>query len=436
MKVIKKIKNILTTKSEFKQTEEFTRFFYLAENSYDNLFITGKAGTGKSTFIEYFRDRSTKNIAVLAPTGLSAINVKGQTIHSFFRFPPRFITKDSIARNIRSPMYRELDTIIIDEISMVRADVLDGIDFFLRKYGKDKELPFGGIQMIFIGDLFQLSPVLKREEMQIFAESYSSPYFFSSPAFREGMFKVVNFSKIFRQEDEDFVEILNNIRVGSADSSIYNLLNQRVVGRDKIDRKKFLTLTTTNSVANAINEAELNKINKPLFIFNAQVEGDFPTEDRSLPIDLELNLKKGARVMFVKNDKARRWVNGTLGIVESLGKEEIKVKIDNLREVVTVGIEEWDNVKYSFDLEKNEVVATVVGVLKQYPLKLAWAITTHKSQGMTFNKVAIDFSVSPFTHGQTYVALSRCRSLEGICLTRKIYPNDVIVNEEILNFNS
>ncbi|HZJ18285.1 MAG TPA: AAA family ATPase [Patescibacteria group bacterium] len=434
MKVIKKIKNILSANSEFKQTEEFTQFFYLIENSYDNFFITGKAGTGKSTFIEYFRNRSTKNIAVLAPTGLSAINVKGQTIHSFFRFPPHFITKDSIAKNIRSLIYKELDTIIIDEISMVRADVLDGIDLFLRKYGKDKELSFGGIQMIFIGDLFQLSPVLKREEMQVFSEAYESPYFFSSKAFKDGMFKVANFSKIFRQSDENFVEILNNIRNGSRDSSVYNLINQRVVSKDKIDRKKYITLTTTNSVANAINYSELNKINKPLFVFKAEIEGDFPTEDRSLPVDLELNIKEGAKVMFVKNDKAKRFVNGTLGVIDSVTKEEIRVKLDGLNKVVIVNIEEWDNIKYSFDQEKSEIIATSVGVLKQFPLKLAWAITTHKSQGMTFDKVAIDFSVSPFTHGQTYVALSRCRSLEGISLTRKIYPNDVIVNEEILNF--
>ena len=436
---IQTIKDMLTGEDKsFILTPELQDSINLMENSANNLFITGKAGTGKSTLIEYFRNTTKKKTVVLAPTGLAAINVRGQTIHSFFHLPPRFITPHSVPRRVNSRIYRDLDTIIIDEISMVRADILDGIDHFLRIHGKDRSQPFGGVQMIFVGDLYQLPPIVTREDMVIFQQFYDSPYFFSSEAFSSTPFLSIELSHIFRQKDESFITLLNKIRVGAISSTDLSTINEQIVLKnyEKV-RREYVTLATTNSVVNAINDSELNKIHEPLFTYQATIEGDFPTEDRLLPIDLELKLKKGARVIFVKNDKGRRWVNGTSGTIEELGSETIKVKLDEdgFHKIVSVDKEEWENVKYEYDEENGEVIPFVLGKLMQYPLKLAWAITIHKSQGMTFSKVNIDFSKSPFTHGQTYVALSRCRSLEGIVLSKKIWPNDVIVDERIIAFS-
>ncbi|HSW96949.1 MAG TPA: AAA family ATPase [Candidatus Saccharimonadales bacterium] len=438
-KTLQTIKDIITGEEKsFTLTQELKDCVEVMENTESNIFITGKAGTGKSTLIDYFRNTTRKKTVVLAPTGLAAINVRGQTLHSFFHLPPRFITPDAIARRVNSRIYRDLDTIIIDEISMVRADVLDGIDHFLRLHGKDRMLPFGGIQMIFVGDLYQLPPIVTREDIDIFRQRYESPYFFSAEAFQDTNCTVIELTNIFRQKDTKFITILNKIRIGDITTSDLAMINERIVTKDyeKV-RKEYVTLATTNSVVGAINDSELNKINESVHAYSATIEGNFPTEDRALPVDLELKLKKGARVIFVKNDKGRRWVNGTLGTVHDIGDEGIKIKIDDegFHEIVTVEPESWENVKYNYDEEKGEVNASVLGTLKQYPLKLAWAITIHKSQGMTFSKVNIDFSKSPFTHGQTYVALSRCRTLEGIVLTKKIWPNDVIVDERIISFS-
>lgn len=437
--LIQKIKDVINgNETTFTVTQELQDCISVMEGSSEHIFITGKAGTGKSTLIDYFRNTTKKKVVVVAPTGLAAINVKGQTINSFFHLPPRFITPNDISQRANARLYRDIDTIIIDEISMVRADVLDGVDIFLRKYGRDKNLPFGGIQMIFVGDMYQLPPIVTREDMPIFNRYYASPYFFSSAVFGSLQFVPIELTTVFRQKDETFITILNKIRVGDVTTADLTRINDRIVTKDyeKV-RKEYVTLATTNSVVNAINDSELNKIDQPLHTFTATVEGNFPTEDRILPVELELKLKKGARVIFVKNDKGRRWVNGTLGVVADIGDEGIKIKITDagFHELVTVEKDEWENIKYEYDEEKNEVVPFVLGKLIQYPLKLAWAITIHKSQGMTFSKVNIDFSKSPFTHGQTYVALSRCRTLEGIVLTKKIWPNDVIVDERIVSFS-
>lgn len=438
-KTLQTIKDHITGEDKaFTLTQELQDCIAVMENSLDNIFITGKAGTGKSTLIDYFRNTTKKKTVVLAPTGLAAINVRGQTIHSFFHLPPRFITLDAVPKRVNSRIYRDLDTIIIDEISMVRADVLDGIDHFLRLHGKDRMLPFGGIQMIFVGDLYQLPPIVTRDDMAIFRQRYESPYFFSAEAFPSSSCTVIELTNIFRQKDPAFVTILNKIRVGDVAASDMDIINQRIVTKDyeKV-RKEYVTLATTNSVVAAINDSELNKISAPASTYQAIIEGNFPTEDRTLPVDVELKLKKGARVIFVKNDKGRRWVNGTLGVVHEIGEDGIKIKLDDdgFHEIVTVEPESWENVKYTYDEEKGEITPAILGTLKQYPLKLAWAITIHKSQGMTFSKVNIDFSKSPFAHGQTYVALSRCRTLDGIVLTKKIWPNDVIVDERILSFS-
>jgi len=435
--MLKKIQEFLTGSHTFTLTQEFKDAVDSIELTNENLFITGKAGTGKSTLIEYVRNNTEKKLVVLAPTGLAAINIHGQTIHSFFQLPPRLITHDAIKKVYNDRIYKDVDTIIIDEISMVRADVIDGIDYFLRINGKDRNLPFGGVQMVFVGDLYQLPPVLRREEMGVFSQLYDSPYFFSADAFNLRSFSLIELSTIFRQKDTSFIELLNTIRVGKTNTQILEPINVRFDQKKIINRSKYTTLTATNAVANAINESELNKIDSEEYSYNAIIEGNFPTENTTLPAEVELKLKKGARVMFVKNDKGRMWVNGTIGIVESVSEEGIKVKIDeaNRSEIVDVPIEEWENIKYEIDPKTDQIKEKILGVFKQYPLRLAWAITIHKSQGMTFDKVNIDFSSSPFAHGQTYVALSRCRSINGIVLSKKIYPNDVIVDERIIEFS-
>lgn len=436
---IKKIKDHITgTEQSFVISPEFEDCIKSMEETSLNLFITGKAGTGKSTLIDYFRNTTKKKTVVLAPTGLAAINVKGQTIHSFFHLPPRFLDPKTPVRRSNSRIYMDLDTIIIDEISMVRADLFDALDRFLRVNGKDRNLPFGGIQIIVVGDLYQLPPIVAREETHIFNEFYENPYFFSADAFSSAGFSVIELSHIYRQKDEKFIGLLNKIRVGEVTTMDLEPINNRIVTHDYVKvRREFITLATTNSVVNGINDSELNKIDSPLFTYEAVVEGDFPTEDRALPVDLTLNLKKGARVIFIKNDKARRWVNGTSGVVSALEKDKVLVKLDEegFHNIVTVPIETWENIKYEYDEEEQTVVPVVLGKLLQYPLKLAWAITIHKSQGMTFNKANIDFSKSPFTHGQTYVALSRCRTLEGMVVTKKIYPNDVMVDPRVVEFS-
>lgn len=436
---IKKIKDLITGEDKtYQLTQELQDCIESMENSTLNLFITGKAGTGKSTLIEYFRNTTKKKTVILAPTGLAAINVRGQTIHSFFHLAPHFADPNQIPRLSNSRIYRDIDTIIIDEISMVRADIFDRIDKFLRVNGKDKNLPFGGIQMIVVGDLYQLPPIVTHEEQFVFNQFYDSPYFFSSDAFSQALFSVIELTNIFRQKDEKYITLLNKIRVGQVSVNDLEVINARVVTKDyeKI-RRNYITLATTNSVVAAINDSELNKIDHPLFTYTATVEGNFPTEERALPVDMELKLKKGARVIFVKNDKGRCWVNGTSGIIETLTEDIIKVRLDEpgFHEIVTVDIEEWENIKYEYDQDSGSVEPIVLGKLKQYPLRLAWSITIHKSQGMSFSKANIDFSKSPFAHGQAYVALSRCRTIEGMVITKKIYPNDVIVDPRIVTFS-
>lgn len=430
-KIIKKIKE---ESQDIVITEEFKSALDDIENSSQNIFITGKAGTGKSTFISILRRTSKKRIAVLSPTGLSAINVKGQTIHSFFHFPPRMLS-ESVLSNINASdrMYKTLDAIIIDEVSMVRADVMDAIDYFLRKFGRDELLPFGGMQIILIGDLYQLPPVVRSEERAVINQLYKTPYFFSSNVFKFTEFKRIEFTHIFRQKDVEFIHFLNLVRTGEITSDDLRKLNKNVT--DNLN-DKYVTLTTTNSVAEGINNQHLAEIDSKLFTYPAEIEGNFSTEGRTFPVELELKLKTGARVMFVKNDKGRQWVNGTLGTVKELEDGMIKIKIDDAEggKIVEVGKEEWQNIKYEYNAGERKIEEKVLGKLIQYPIRLAWAITIHKSQGMTFNNINLDFSKSPFAHGQTYVALSRSRSMNGIALTQEIWPNDVIVDEEIANF--
>lgn len=427
-KLLKKFK-----KEPYVVTEEHRQCLEILENSKNNLFITGKAGTGKSLLIQYFRSHTKKKMAVLAPTGIAALNIRGQTIHSFFGFPPRLIELKAINKIGNNRIFSDLDCLIIDEISMVRADLLDGIDKFLRLNGKDRALPFGGIQMVFVGDLYQLPPVITNEDMLIYSQLYDSPYFFSANSFNLSNFNVIELKTVFRQKEIEFINFLNNIRTNETSLENFELINQKVVG-SLPEKQEHIVLCTINKTAEGINLAKLEEIKKPVFVYKAVVEDDFPTEDRTLPVDMELKLKVGAKVLFVKNDAGGRWVNGTLGTVEQLKEDLIKIKVDESGKAVNVNIAEWDNIRYEYDEETGGLKEKVIGKLKQYPLKLAWAITIHKSQGMSLDKVCLDFSRSPFTHGQTYVALSRCRTLKGIIMTKKIYPNDVLIDERIVQF--
>jgi len=434
MDLKKIVKSVVSPDPSIVITDEFKSALDLIENTSKNLFITGKAGTGKSTFINIARRSTSKKIAVLSPTGLSAINVKGQTIHSFFHFPPRILTEDVALRySGNDRIYKALDTIIIDEVSMVRADMMDAINYFLRKNGRDEFQPFGGIQIVLIGDLYQLPPVVTREEKEVISEMYKTPYFFSSEVYRHTDFKLIEFTHIFRQRDEDFIHFLNLVRTGEVTSNDMRPLNKNVT--DKLN-DKHVTLTTTNNVAKGINDQHLAEFESKEFTYLAKIEGDFKTEGKTLPFDMELKLKKGARIMFVKNDKGRQWLNGTLGTVKDLDETFIKIKIDEEDggKIVEVRLEEWENIKYEYDPGSREIKEKALGKVTQFPLRLAWAITIHKSQGMTFDNINLDFSKSPFAHGQTYVALSRSRGLSGITLTQEIWPNDVIVDPEIVKF--
>ena len=300
--------------------------------------------------------------------------------------------------------------------------------------GKDKSLSFGGIQIILVGDLFQLPPVVTYAEKYIIERFYETPYFFSSNAFREGEFERFELTTIFRQSQEEFIELLNKIRVGEVVIHDFSKLNKRVKKNVSIFQiKKAVTLTSTNMVSDEINNSELANLKSPEFFYEAEIKGDFNEKEYNLIVPLKLKLRKGARVMFVKN--GGKWVNGTLGEVSSVDAENIIVRLDETGEKVLVPQEEWDQIRYEYDNENNRISEKIIWTIKQFPLRLAWAITIHKSQGMTFDRVNIDYSRSPFAHGQTYVALSRCRTFEELSLSKEIYPNDVIVDERIIEFS-
>jgi ATP-dependent DNA helicase PIF1 len=415
---------------------EFADAYNLMERTSDCLFITGSAGTGKSTLLNYFREHTAKNVVVLAPTGIAALNVGGQTIHSFFKFPLGIVTSQSIKSAINKELYKAIDTIVIDEISMVRADVIDGIDYFMRMNGRDKKKPFGGVQMIFMGDLFQLPPVLSRDDEQsLFMSLYQTPYFFSAAVFEKVLLRIVHLKKIFRQSDATFIELLQAIRTRQFAPHHLSLINSRVQPNfTPRDEDFFITLSTTNDIANTINAKHLERLKSPPKSFIGEVEGQF--DRKNFPTEENLTLKVGAQVMFVKNDPQKRWVNGTIGKVREILPNSIKVEVeeDGVRRVVTAERVDWEIVKYEFDAQSKQILAEPVGAFTQFPLRLAWAVTIHKSQGKTFDKVMLDLGRGTFAHGQLYVALSRCRSLEGIVLKSQVRPRDVIVDERVVAF--
>ena len=415
---------------DFILSEEFESIVEQLENTKDHFYITGKAGSGKSTLLAYFRSVTQKNTAVLAPTGVAAIRVKGQTIHSFFGFPPKVIQTRHIKKVRQVELLQNLETLIIDEISMVRADVFDAIDYSLRVHRKKLTQPFGGVQVIVFGDLFQLPPVINMDESSLLERIYpNGQFFFHSNIFQDAQFKTLELQSIYRQTDNHFIYLLNAVRDGSITHSQIDNLNDSLVDNFEMDEGKII-LTTTNARASGINQNYLKKLSSEEFSYRAQATGQFYKE--LFPTDEVLKLKKGAQVIMIKNDPEKRWVNGSIGTIHDIAEKKIKVKINH--KIYEVKKEKWDRIQYSYDDDQQEVLENVTGSFKQYPMRLAWAITIHKSQGQTFEKVIIDMSQGSFAPGQLYVALSRCISLEGIELLRPLKKSDVIVNKQLIGF--
>ena len=435
--------------TDFEFSLEAKHAIELVKNPNKNVFITGKAGTGKSTLLEHMRMTADKKMIVLAPTGVAAINVRGETIHSFFKLKPGFELDEATNMRIddkKRKMYGSIKAILIDEISMVRADLLDAIDIFLRR-ARISEEPFGGVQMIFFGDLFQLPPVITSVDKQRFYAEYESPYFFSANVFRSRnlltepfRMERIELDEVYRQTDEDFINVLNAVRDNSATEEHLAILNARVDENFvPEDADSFIHLMTTNANAHQINMEKLAQISKPDLEFIASAKGKLSKSLR--PNDSTITVKVGAQVMFINNDSERRWVNGTLGVVRSCvdkyneetdEMETVLMVKTNDEKLVEVTPHTWDISKYKF--QGGAFVREQIGSFTQMPLKLAWAITIHKSQGKSFDNVVIDLGRGSFAHGQTYVALSRCTSLEGMVLKKALKPSDVIVDECVRQF--
>ena len=412
------------------------------ENTGTHLFLTGKAGTGKTTFLKRLREHTPKRMVVLAPTGIAAINAGGVTIHSFFQisFAP-FVPETTFnsaqiqyrysqeKRNI----IRSMDLLVIDEISMVRADLLDAIDNVLRRF-RDRTKPFGGVQLLMIGDLQQLSPVVKEDEWQLLGKFYDTPYFFSSHALKQTEYCTIELQKVYRQSDGDFLELLNRIRENRCDKTVLDALNRRYIP-DFHPRKEdgYIRLVTHNYQAQRINEHELEQLPGRVYTYRATIDGKFP--EYSYPTDELLELKKNAQIMFVKNDTSgeHRYYNGMIGEVTDISQQGIVVRTLENPQPFVLQEEEWTNAKYVLDEETKEITEDIEGTFKQYPVKLAWAITIHKSQGLTFDRAVIDASAS-FAHGQAYVALSRCRTLEGVVLSAPLSERAIINDEAVEAF--
>ena len=417
--------------------DRFRQALDIMENTGKTVFITGRAGTGKSTLLTYFRQNTRKRVAVLAPTGVAALSVKGQTIHSFFGFKPDVTlekVRKSRAGNERKNICRKLDTIVIDEVSMVRADLLDCVDKFLRLNGPDPDSAFGGIQMVFIGDLYQLPPVVTAAEKAVFGSLYETPYFYSAKVFQSLRIESVELEKVYRQHDEEFISLLNQIRNNSITEEGLRLLNRRCIPDfEPPAGDLYIYLTTTNDMARRINDAQLAKLKTNPYTFMAEIEGDFGSE--YLPTRIDLQVKVGAQVMMLNNDAAERWVNGTIGQITGIVRDaDEHVIVAELADGQTVEISPFTWEIFRFFVAGGQLQSEVIGRFRQYPLMLAWAVTIHKGQGKTFDKVVIDIGNGTFAHGQTYVALSRCTTLDGIVLKRPLLKRHVLTDYRVMRF--
>lgn len=428
--------------------KEFQDALSLIQYTRQSVFLTGKAGTGKSTFLRYICENIKKKHVVLAPTGIAAINAGGSTLHSFFKLPFHPLLPDdpnlSLQRGRIHEFFRytkpqrklleELELIIIDEISMVRADIIDAVDRILRVYSRNLREPFGGKQLLLVGDVFQLEPVVKGDEREILNRFYPTPYFFSARVFNQIDLVSIELEKVYRQTDKVFVSVLDHIRSNTAGAADLQLLNTRY-GTDIEENEEdmYITLATRRDNVDYINDRKLAELPGDAVTFRGEVTGDFP--ESSLPTSRELVLKPGAQVIFIKNDFDRRWVNGTIGVVSGFDEieETLYVITDDGKEC-DVKPEHWKNIRYKYNEKKKEIEEEVLGTFSQFPVRLAWAITVHKSQGLTFSRVVIDFTGGVFAGGQAYVALSRCTSLEGIQLKKPVNRADIFVRPEIVNF--
>lgn len=423
--------NVDTNAASLDFTDEFQTAVSAIERR-QNLFVTGKAGTGKSTLLRTLREISKLNIAITAPTGLAAVNVGGQTIHSFFRFPPRLINTDDIKASRQSTIYKKLDVLVIDEVSMVRADLMSGIDRSLRLNRDAPNKPFGGVCVVMFGDLHQLPPIVADAEIQRYLiHKYQGIYFFNSSAFSRKNFSSLELTKKFRQTDPVFSSLLDSVADRTISDYQLDALNGLVTKFDSLrERDKFVILAPDNNTVFNLNNNFLNSLRSTELVVEAEVRGQF--DEGSFPTDATLKLKEGAKIVLLRNDASKRWVNGTIATISKINSGRVWVDVRGVsHEVEKVA---WEKVAYEFDHEKGKMVQKVVGTFRQFPLRLAWALTIHKSQGMTLENVYLDLARGAFAHGQTYVALSRCRTLEGLALARPLLPADIIFDPAVNDY--
>ena len=430
------------------QNKEFQDALNLIQYTRQSVFLTGKAGTGKSTFLRYICEHTKKKHVVLAPTGIAAINAGGSTLHSFFKLPfypllpddPNFSLQRGRIHEFfkytkpHRKLLEELELVIIDEISMVRADIIDAVDRILRVYSRNLREPFGGKQILLVGDVFQLEPVVKGDEREILNRFYPTPYFFSARVFGQIDLVSIELQTVYRQTDKVFVNVLDHIRSNTVGAADLQLLNTRYCTQiEQSEADMYITLATRRDNVDYINDKKLAELPGEPVTFHGEIMGDFP--ESSLPTSQELILKPGAQIIFIKNDFDRRWVNGTIGIVSGFDpiEETLYIITDDGKEC-DVKRESWRNIRYKYNEEKKQIEEEELGTFTQYPVRLAWAITVHKSQGLTFSRVVIDFTGGVFAGGQAYVALSRCTSLEGIQLKKPVNRADIFVRPEIVNF--
>jgi ATP-dependent DNA helicase PIF1 len=416
-------------------SKEFLNVKKLIEEDHPVIFVTGNAGTGKTTLIRYLRTVLDKRHAVVAPTGVAALNIKGQTIHSFFKFPPYINDEPNIKFISDRNLYLKQGLLIIDEVSMVRCDLMDSIDKFYRKI-RSSNVPFGGVQLLLVGDLFQLPPVAKKQERDVLREKgYQSEYFFSAFSLQKNLLTHYNLTTTYRQKDQNFIDLLNKARMAEDLGYVVGELNRQCYRPDSSQAD--IILTCTNNQADEINRQELLCLSSEEYEFIGEIEGKFNIGEDKLPTPMNLKLKVGAHVMFTKNDIGCRWVNGTLGIVQEINYKNIRVKLINESDdmICDVPRVSWDNYEHIYDPWQGRIIANKIGEYTQYPLMLAWALTIHKSQGKTLDNVLLDFGHGAFASGQAYVGLSRCPSIEGIRVRRPIQTTDIICDPMIKRFH-
>ena len=429
------------------RNKEFQDALNLIQYTRQSVFLTGKAGTGKSTFLKYVCANTKKKYVVLAPTGIAAINAGGSTLHSFFKLPfhpllpddPNFSLKGGKLHSFlkysseHRKLIKQLELVIIDEISMVRADIIDFIDKVLRVYSQNMREPFGGKQVLLVGDVYQLEPVVKSDEREILNRFYPTPYFFSARVFNEMELVSIELTKVYRQSDPAFVGVLDHIRNNTATAADLQLLNTRYNSEIvSSENDMYVTLATRRDVVDYINEKKLAELSGDSVTLKGEIKGEFP--ENSLPTQMELEVKPGAQIIFIKNDPDKRWVNGTIGTIAGIDEEETLYVITEDGGEYDVKKDKWSNIRYRYNETEKKIEEEELGVFIQYPIRLAWAITIHKSQGLTFSRVVIDFTGGVFAGGQAYVALSRCTSLDGIQLKKQISRSDIFIRPEIVTF--